>query len=122
MCATCAAAIVEVPACTTIAAVEALIKDIDIASGLDNASTKGTIDAAITCSTGPDHTHKDTLIQIDPSVPVYGPPDAVKKIRFWNHNDNVYVTPAFSGNGVCDWRAPAQHPWGKSQSGSESGV
>ena len=60
-----------------------------------------------------DHCHQATLLEVDPSVPVFATEKAAALIRSWNHFDNVITTPAFSKQ-QSDWRAtclPLLPPW-----------
>jgi hypothetical protein len=96
---------VDVPACTTIAAVEDLIRDIETSSGVSDAGPRaGLIDAIVTNHTITDHTNKETLVQVDSSVPVYSRDDSAKVIKSWKHFDRVYTIPCFGKDGVLDWR------------------
>jgi hypothetical protein len=97
---------VDVPAYATIAEVEDLIRDIEeAASGISiNDSGTATLDAAVTNHTNTDHTNRETLLQLAPSVPVYSSPAASKIIESWKHFDHVYTMPSFEKDGVSDWR------------------
>ena len=84
---------------------EEVILDINSASGSVHNSSTRTIDAVVTNSPGPDHTNKETLLQVDASVPVYSAPSSAKLIQSWKHFDNVYTIPPFGKDGALDWRA-----------------
>jgi hypothetical protein len=83
--------------------VEWLIRDIDTASGSVHHSSTAIIDIVVTNYTGPDHTNKETLLQVDASVPVYSAPSSAKVIQSWKHFDNVYTIPPFGKDGAVNW-------------------
>lgn len=100
---------VDVPACTTISAVEELINTIEAASGKFTDGSRGEIiDAIVTNHTNTDHTNKETLLQVDPSVPVYSRFDSAKMIKSWKHFDQVYTIPSFGKEGALDWRTSSE--------------
>jgi hypothetical protein len=53
--------------------------------------------------------HQATLLEINPSVPVFATDQAADLIRSWNHFDIVHTTPAFSANDP-DWRKTSIGP------------
>ena len=56
-----------------------------------------------------DHCHKDTLIEIDPAVPVFATEKAAELIASWNHFQNVVTVPALSRQ-QSDWRRTSVSP------------
>ncbi|PNS21621.1 hypothetical protein CAC42_980 [Sphaceloma murrayae] len=56
-----------------------------------------------------DHCHKETLLEIDPNVPVFATEQAARLIDSWKHFRSVQTTPNFGGE-VLDWRACSLTP------------
>ncbi|PYI19616.1 hypothetical protein BO99DRAFT_473531 [Aspergillus violaceofuscus CBS 115571] len=81
----------------TIAQVEQLARDI---SG--PRDSEGHIDAVIVSHPFSDHTHKDTLIQLASTVPVYAACEAAAVVRSWNHFDTVVDIPDYAP--TTPWR------------------
>lgn len=66
------------------------------------------IDAVAVSHEFTDHCHQATLLEIDPSVPVFASFKAVELIKSWNHFRAVIDLPAFS-KGI-DWRTTSTAP------------
>ncbi|KAG8629811.1 hypothetical protein KVT40_001430 [Elsinoe batatas] len=56
-----------------------------------------------------DHCHKETLLEINPNVPVFATDQAAKLIQSWDHFRSVQTTPNYGGD-VLDWRAVSLTP------------
>jgi hypothetical protein len=61
------------------------------------------IDAVAISHEFTDHCHKATLLELDPSVPVFATEKAANLIRSWNHFHQVYLPATFSARQL-DWR------------------
>ncbi|RDL42350.1 Uncharacterized protein BP5553_02329 [Venustampulla echinocandica] len=110
--------------------VEDLIKDVEVMAA-ERSSTEGTaglnpgrseceqedryeedmdnesyIDAVVISHEFTDHMHKETLLEINPRVPVFATTKAASVIRSWKHSDFVAEIPRFMG----DWRASSIDP------------
>ncbi|TID26551.1 hypothetical protein E6O75_ATG01044 [Venturia nashicola] len=71
------------------------------------------VDAVVVCHEFTDHCHKDTLLEVDKRVPVFGTKKAADLIRSWNHFSTVITIPAFTSSDP-DWRKYSQSslpPW-----------
>ena len=55
------------------------------------------IDAVIVSHEFTDHCHRQTLLQVDPRVPVFAADKAARIIRGWSHFEEVVVIPPFGG-------------------------
>lgn len=64
------------------------------------------IDAVVVCHEFTDHMHKETLLEISKTVPVFAAPTAASRIRAWKHFDFVAEIPRFTGN----WRESSRDP------------
>ncbi|KAI9660736.1 MAG: hypothetical protein M1831_003428 [Alyxoria varia] len=76
------------------------------------------IDAIIVSHEFTDHCHKQTLLEVDPSVPVFAADKAADIIQGWRHFEKVVKIPAFGGasgddggvvNGASDRNGDARH-------------
>ena len=71
------------------------------------------IDAVVISHEFTDHCHKQTLLEIDPRIPVIatnaGAGGAANLIRSWRHFDTVLETPPFSEE-LSDWQATSSWP------------
>ncbi|RAH73809.1 uncharacterized protein BO66DRAFT_459403 [Aspergillus aculeatinus CBS 121060] len=74
----------------SIAQVEQLARDISAPSG-----TESRIDAVIVSHPFSDQTHKDTLIQLASTVPVYATREAAAVVRSWGYFDTVVDIPDY---------------------------
>jgi len=68
------------------------------------------IDAVVISHEFSDHCHKETLLEVHPSVPVFAIREAAKLIRKWKHFQTIVVIEAFATNGNADWRSTTQSP------------
>jgi hypothetical protein len=64
------------------------------------------IDAVVVCHEFTDHMHKETLLEIRKSVPIFAAPTAASRIRAWKHFEFVAEIPRFTG----DWRHSSRDP------------
>ena len=64
------------------------------------------IDAVVVCHEFTDHMHKETLLEIRKSVPVFAAPTAASRMKAWKHFDFVAEIPRFTGN----WRQSSSEP------------
>ena len=62
------------------------------------------IDAVAISHEFTDHCHKETLLQVDPDVPVFASEKAASLVRSWGHFRTVKEMPHFMGKGT-DWRS-----------------
>jgi len=100
----------------TIKEVEQLIQSIEEET-LENNNTaiessekpSGRIDAVVVSHEFTDHMHKDTLLEVASSVPVFATPKAASTIRSWKHFDMVQDTLNLSGPGR-NWRETSRAP------------
>lgn len=75
--------------------------------GREEAAKEGNwIDAVVVCHEFTDHMHKETLLEIGKSVPVFAAPTAASRIRSWKHFEFVPEIPRFTG----DWRQSSIYP------------
>ena len=58
------------------------------------------IDAVVVSHEFTDHMHKETLLEIPTSIPIFATPKAASAIRSWRRFDSVFEVPRFNG----DWR------------------
>ncbi|KAF4610386.1 hypothetical protein G7Y89_g15734 [Cudoniella acicularis] len=72
----------------------------------DNHNGESWIDAVVVSHEFTDHMHKDTLLEITPSVPIFAATKAASAIRSWRHFDFVSEIPRFGG----DWRTSSTKP------------
>lgn len=68
-----------------------------------------TIDVVAISHEFTDHCHKDTLLELPPSVKVIAPSRAAALIGSWRHFENVYEMPLFTGT-QTDWRETCISP------------
>ena len=109
----------------TIAELEEMAREVEIlASGLrlgsgrrsngavieDQGGTQSFIDAVAVSHEFTDHCHKDTLLEIPPSVPVFAIKEAAKLISGWKHFRTVVTVTSFGANGDLDWRSTSTPP------------
>ena len=71
--------------------------------------SKTLIDAVAISHEFSDHCHQGTLLEIDPTVPVFATEKAAELITSWNHFQNVITTPALSRQ-QSDWRRTSVPP------------
>lgn len=64
---------------------------------------KRSIDLVVVSHEFTDHMHKDTLLEVDSTVPVFATSVAAGRIRAWKHFDIVIDMPRFLGTGQ-DWQ------------------
>jgi hypothetical protein len=57
-----------------------------------------------------DHCHKETLLEINPDVPVFAFKEAAKLIESWNHFRTVTAVGDFGKDGENDWRSTSTPP------------
>ncbi|KZF22093.1 hypothetical protein L228DRAFT_247713 [Xylona heveae TC161] len=69
-----------------------------------NILCKTRIDAVVISHEFSDHCHKDTLLEVDSSVPVFATEKAARLVKSYNHFDTVREVPNFSGG---KWHWPA---------------
>ncbi|KAF8850361.1 hypothetical protein BDZ45DRAFT_602956 [Acephala macrosclerotiorum] len=85
----------------TTAEVEDVIRRIEDAAQAEKEIEEGnTIDAVVVSHEFTDHMHKETLLEIPQTVPVFATVKAAGIIRSWKHFDFVADIPRFNG----DWR------------------
>ena len=77
--------------------------------GTANSGRRTLIDAVAVSHEFTDHMHKATLLEIDPSVPVFATLRAATLIRSWNHFHHVTVPASFSSKD-SDWRRTSTSP------------
>lgn len=109
----------------TIAEVEELAREIEVlAEGLrlgygqktnsaaaqDEDEVHSLIDAVAISHEFSDHCHKDTLLEVDPDVPVFAIREAAKLITGWKHFRTVVTVGSFGANGNSDWRSTSTPP------------
>ncbi|KAB8446177.1 hypothetical protein FH972_025159 [Carpinus fangiana] len=111
------------PATESIAAVEVLCQQVESlttdlrrsGSSADGTASQGTdsttsmIDVVTISHEFTDHCHRETLLELRPSVPVFAATKAAALVRGWNHFDTVHETPLFSGDKV-DWHETNLEP------------
>ncbi|EHL01129.1 hypothetical protein M7I_2820 [Glarea lozoyensis 74030] len=80
-----------------------LVAELEMAaqSGRAGETTKRGVDLVVVSHEFTDHMHKDTLLDIDPKVPVMATSKAAGIIRGWKHFANVVDIDRFDG----DWRS-----------------
>lgn len=66
------------------------------------------IDAVVISHEFTDHCHKATLLEVDPSVPVFATEKAARLTRSWNHFSSVVDMGTFSSG--QDWRTTSTPP------------
>ncbi len=103
----------------TIAEVEEVIGDIeDLASSRgalsspneDQGLPKTAIDAVVVSHEFTDHMHKETLLEVPDSVPVFAASKAAGIIRSWRHFDVVVTLPTSLTVKNRDWRITSVEP------------
>jgi hypothetical protein len=92
-------------ACQSIEEVEEVIRSREKAArGEKNESVPqkagSYIDAVVVSHEFTDHMHKETLLEINPHVPVFASTKAASAIKGWKHFSKVFEIPLFKG----DWR------------------
>ncbi|EHY57186.1 hypothetical protein HRR83_002681 [Exophiala dermatitidis] len=98
----------------TIAQLEDVLRDVEALQLQDNLQdscpkcTNSFIDAVAVSHEFTDHCHKETLLQIKSSVPVFGNRKAVRIIRSWRHFDTVLEIPTLPKD--VDWRSTSISP------------
>lgn len=99
---------IEVPAYESIADVIGLITDIETAASTDADTVfrgNAEIDVVVSGHWGPDHLDRDTLTQVNQSVPVFVPDRSVPIVQSWNHFETVVEIPNFGESEEnLDWR------------------
>ena len=97
----------------TISELQERLKDIDDLIKPHERNVKrhspNKIDLVICSHEFSDHCHKDTLLEIDPSTPVFATQKAADLIRSWNHFVEVRDTPSFAPEDP-DWRNTSIEP------------
>ncbi|KAL9125268.1 MAG: hypothetical protein Q9217_005504 [Psora testacea] len=76
---------------------------------LNHDAQRSFIDAVVVSHEFTDHCHKQTLMEVDPTTPVFATNRAAAIIRSWKHFDTVLDTPPFSSNDP-DWRSTSLSP------------
>jgi hypothetical protein len=104
----------------TIAKVEEVVGDIeDLASSRDalpssfpppGSLPKAAIDAVVVSHEFTDHMHKETLLEVPASVPVFAASKAAGIIRSWRHFDVVVTLPTNLTVKNRDWRVTSVEP------------
>ncbi|KAF7939066.1 uncharacterized protein EAE98_001402 [Botrytis deweyae] len=85
----------------SIAEIEEFIKSIEeVALGKEIAGDGGWIDAVVVSHEFTDHMHKDTLLEIPNTIPVFATAKAAVAITSWAHFDHVEEICRFDG----DWK------------------
>lgn len=67
------------------------------------------VDAVVLSHEFTDHTHRATLLEINPITPVFATEKAADLVRSWKHFNQVIATPNFSLQNT-DWRATSIDP------------
>ena len=106
----------------SIAEVEELAREVEIlATGLrlgagrktnaeNGAQLETFIDAVAVSHEFTDHCHKDTLLEIHPSVPVFAIKEAAKLIEGWRHFQTIITLDTFGADGNRDWKRTSVPP------------
>ena len=104
-------------AVANVAEVEELIAVIEEAADdgqrKSGSTNRRSIDAVLVSHTATDHMNKETLLQVDPNVPVItvsGPEKPAPKINSWKHFKTVAVMPDFTSEIGNDWRCASISP------------
>ena len=81
------------------------IHDDEISENGNSGKPKGTspIDAVVISHEFTDHCHRETLVEVNPTVPVLASSKAAGLIRSWKHFDTVVELPEFS-DAHSNWR------------------
>ncbi|KAG0651490.1 hypothetical protein D0Z07_1976 [Hyphodiscus hymeniophilus] len=87
----------------TIIGVDCRSDDVDVEQIREGESW---IDAVVICHEFTDHMHKETLLEVRKSVPVFAAPTAASRIRAWKQFEFVAEIPRFKG----DWRDSSRAP------------
>lgn len=67
------------------------------------------IDAVLISHEFTDHLHKATMLEIDPTVPIFATEKAAGLIESWQHFDSIHAIPSFVREDP-DWRKTATDP------------
>ena len=84
-------------------------KDFEHSVEDEGAMEANRIDAVVVSHEFTDHCHKQTLLEVDPTVPVFATSGAAQLIKSWKHFDQVLEPPPFSCK-KSDWRATSLVP------------
>lgn len=68
------------------------------------------IDALAVSHEFTDHCHKETLLEVNPNVPVFAIKEAAKLIEGWKHFRTVVAVNTFGAEGETDWRSTCIPP------------
>ena len=79
-------------------------------NGVHKSESGSAIDAVVISHEFSDHCHKETLLEVHPSVPLFAIKEAAKLIRKWKHFQTIVVIESFATNGNADWRSTTQSP------------
>lgn len=98
-------------ACQSIAEVEEVIRTTEKAARGDTDENVprragSYIDAVVVSHEFTDHMHKETLLEINPEVPVFATAKAASSIKSWKHFSKMFEIPRFGG----DWRSSSTGP------------
>ncbi|GAM83140.1 hypothetical protein ANO11243_011260 [Dothideomycetidae sp. 11243] len=91
---------------STISAAETLLRGVERLAGGTPTDDGTYIDAVAISHEFTDHCHQETLLEVDPSVPVFATANAATLIQSWKHFDSVQTVPAFAG----DWTQTSLAP------------
>jgi len=93
---------------STMADVRGLVKEIEHAAGSMSGSDNGEVDAAFVSHYLDDHCRKESLVQIDPSVPVVTVHGAATMVQSWKHFQNIETMPDLDvGHPETLWQRPS---------------
>jgi hypothetical protein len=115
----------DASAVPSIAALEELAREVEILAGglrlgagrksnlatVANGEGSGSfIDAVTVSHEFSDHCHRETLLEVDPEVPVFAIKEAAKLVRSWKHFKTVVTVDSFGAKGTADWRSTSISP------------
>ena len=78
-------------------------KNIKKDTNLQDLLKESCIDAVLLSHEFSDHTHKETLLELDPIIPVFATQRAADLVRSWHFFKQVFTIPTFSTQ-TPDWR------------------
>jgi hypothetical protein len=103
-------------ACQSIAEVEDAIRDIEQLSSISSLSASAfsepstsLIDAVVISHEFTDHMHKETLLEVDPSTPLFASSKAASIIKSWKHFSQVQPLSSLTPRNT-DWRSTSVPP------------
>lgn len=99
------------PAFSDAAALEDVVAEIEAVAGHHppHEDNESNIDAIFLGFTFDDHTHKASLTQFNPRIPVFGTSQVAAMIKPWNHFETINVFHDLATDAKT-WRGPDLHP------------